>query len=130
MDAVIVIYNLNDPEFHIRFIFLLTNKLVYGHVNVFLSEYEWIFETKIGDIEFCLNQCCRCYEEGLRAVESTTEDNKLEMRSSLKKRLANIKNELGVWYMNKAQACLQNDGKMCVIIKKKTDRFFYCQRLR
>lgn len=35
MDAVIVIYNLNGPEFHIRFIFLLTNKLVYGHVNVF-----------------------------------------------------------------------------------------------
>lgn len=91
----------------------------------FISEYEWIFETKIGDIEFCLNQCCRCYEEGLRAVESTMEDNKLEMRSSLKKRLANIKNELGVWYMNKAQACLQNDGRMCVIIKKKklTDFF-------
>lgn len=35
MDAVIVIYNLNGPEFHIRFISLLTNKLVYGHVNVF-----------------------------------------------------------------------------------------------
>lgn len=84
----------------------------------FISEYEWIFETKIGDIEFCLNQCCRCYEEGLRAVESTMEDNKLEMRSSLKKRLANIKNELGVWYMNKAQAGLQNDGRMCVMIKK------------
>lgn len=99
----------------------------------FISEYEWIFETKLGesDIEFCLNQCCRCYEEGLRAVESTTEDNKSEMRSSLKKRLANIKNELGVWYMNKAQACLQNDGRMCVIIKKnKTDTFFYCQRLK
>lgn len=97
----------------------------------FISEYEWIFETKIGDIEFCLNQCCRCYEEGLRAVESTMED-KLEMRSSLKKRLANIKNELGVWYMNKAQAGLQNDGRMCVMIKKnkKNDRLFYCQKLR
>lgn len=100
----------------------------------FISEYEWIFETKLGesDIEFCLNQCCRCYEEGLRAVESTMEDNKLEMRSSLKKRLANIKNELGVWYMNKAQAGLQNDGRMCVMIKKnkKNDRLFYCQKLR
>lgn len=85
----------------------------------FISEYEWIFETKLGDIEFCLNQCCRCYLEGLRAVESTMEDNKSEMRSSQKKRLANIKNELGVWYMNKAQACLQNDGMMCVMIKKK-----------
>lgn len=72
-------------------------------------EYEWIFETKLGDIEFCLNQCCRCYQEGLRVVESMMEDNKSEMRSSLKKRLANIKNELGVWYMNKAQARLQND---------------------
>lgn len=50
-------------------------------------------------------------------VESMMEDNESEMRSSLKKRLANIKNELGVWYMNKAQACLQ-DGRMCVIIRK------------
>lgn len=53
------------------------------------------------------------------------EDNKSEMKSSLKKRLANIKNELGVWYMNKAQARLQNDGRMCVMIdKKKPDRAF------
>lgn len=58
-------------------------------------------------------------------VESMMEDNESEMRSSLKKRLANIKNELGVWYMNKAQARLQNDGRMCVMIdKKKPDRAF------
>ena len=38
------------------------------------------------------------------------EDHKSEMVTSLRKRLANIKNELGVWYMNQAQACLQADG--------------------
>lgn len=56
------------------------------------------------------------------------EDNKLEMRSFLKKRLVNIKNELGVWYMNKVQVGFQNDGRMCVMIKKnkKIDRLFYC----
>lgn len=35
MNSVIVIDDLNALEFHVRFIFLLTNKLVYVHVIVF-----------------------------------------------------------------------------------------------
>ncbi|XP_061171381.1 erythroid differentiation-related factor 1-like [Saccostrea echinata] len=72
-------------------------------------EYDWVFELKIGDIEGCLNQCCKCYQEALNVLKSSENDDKPDTAISLQKRFANIKNELGVWYMNQAQICLQKD---------------------
>ncbi|XP_048747467.2 erythroid differentiation-related factor 1-like [Ostrea edulis] len=83
-------------------------------------EYEWVFEPKIGDIDGCLNQCCQCYQEGLRALKSSGDNCKGGLVTSLKKRFANIKNELGVWYMNQAQSCLQTEESLYPTPKMET----------
>ncbi|XP_062611260.1 LOW QUALITY PROTEIN: erythroid differentiation-related factor 1-like [Saccostrea cucullata] len=70
-------------------------------------EYDWVFELKIGDIEGCLIQCCKCYQEALDVLKASSD--KPDSVIFLRKRFANIKNELGVWYMNQAQVCLQTD---------------------
>ncbi|KAJ8317595.1 hypothetical protein KUTeg_005499 [Tegillarca granosa] len=86
-------------------------------------DYEWIFKVT-ADMEKNLECCCQCYHKAISICQSLHTNIKYDTSLSLQKRLGNMKNELGVWYMNQAQKSLQSDDgpfptkKMDYLIEK------------
>lgn len=80
------------------------------NLNFFISEYEWAC-TLQDEMKGRLLLCCKCYAVAIDTAQAINTDPRCEPILSLAKRHGNILNELGVWYMNQAQALLQKQGK-------------------
>ncbi|KAK3095461.1 hypothetical protein FSP39_014975 [Pinctada imbricata] len=72
--------------------------------------YDWVLEMDI-NIGANLEKACQCYREAYHLMKNSSLKVAREGVVTLVKRYGNIKNELGVWYMNQAQQCLQQDSE-------------------
>lgn len=74
-----------------------------------ISEYKWAYEIN-EEKKDALLKCCECYNMAMKISTSLTKSRAQNCMLSLKKRLGNVKNEIGVYYMNQAQVMQQSTG--------------------
>ncbi|KAL5017442.1 hypothetical protein ScPMuIL_007031 [Solemya velum] len=89
----------------------------FANEEIINFDYEWVWEES-RDTEQNLEKSYLCYKTAINMATQVSSSS--ESLPSISKRLGNVLNELGVWYMNQSQLLLENDEKTLPLFETAT----------